>query len=719
MDVFALTMRLKEEGAATVRVALDSMRKGLKDTAKDSSTLNNELKGLSNQFKTLASSIAAAAGGAAALKAIDTYSSMNNQLKLAAGSSDEFAKAQAAVIRIAQQTNQPIENVAELYAKTARSAAALGISQTDIAKMTQTVSQALIVSGSDAGAASGALQQLGQALAAGTVRAEEFNSIMDGAPALIQAVEKDLGLATGGLRKLALEGKLSSDIFAQAIIQNTSVANQFGKMVPTLAQQVTGLRNQFVLLTGGIAESTGVTQTLGNAIAWLKNNLPTVTALVGSLAAAFVVYRGALIAAAVASAALTAAETVAAFFALAKAVRSVADASALLSLATGGWLKAVVVVASLTAGYFSFDYIQRQLTKTMAGLTAQITEQADRTAYLSKVNASIHPVLQKTAAIKLDNTVKGKSYIEMLADLAGMTTITTSQHKALTTEATRLSVALTASNLTMAKRLELAKQLQTVETALGNARVKLSMQESAAKFKASAGTFGAPSGPTRGFDVANIDPATLAGQVNKGIAPALDATRAAFIAEMSALGAQMDKEITNVLSNALASGIENAIATGSIGEGFKSVAAALLGGLGDIVQRLGVAMLPVAALMQKLMESMASLNPYAMAAAAVGLIALGASMKGIARRAVGGVSSGTAAMGGTIGGLGISGGGTITTRQFGTTMAGAASQSVAPVQPMNVTIIGPNDPNAQRQIATLMDNAARRGLVQGSQLRTV
>lgn len=712
-------MRLREEGAATVRVALDSMRKGLKDTAKDSSKLDNELKGLSNQFKTLASSIAAAAGGAAALKAIDTYASMNNQLKLAAGSSEEFAKAQAAVIRIAQQTNQPIENVAELYAKTARSAAALGISQTDIAKMTQTVSQALIVSGSDAGAASGALQQLGQALAAGTVRAEEFNSIMDGAPALIQAVEKDLGLATGGLRKLALEGKLSSDIFAQAIIRNNSVAEQFGKMVPTLAQQVAGLRNQFVLLTGRIAETTGVTSTLGNAIAWLKNNLPTVVGLVGSLTAAFVAYRAAMIGAAVASAALTAAETIAGFFSLAKAVRSLADASALMSLVTGGWVKALAVVASVAAGYASFDYIQRKLSETMAGLTAQISDQADRTAYLGKVNASIHPVLQKTAAIKLDNTVKGKTYIEMLAELAGITTITTSQHKALTTEATRLSVALTASNLTMAKRLELAKQLQTVETALGNARVKLTLEESAAKLKASAGTFGAPTGPTRGFTVANIDPATLAGQVNKGIAPALDATRAAFVAQMTELGAQMDQEITNVLGNALASGIENAIATGSIGEGFKSVAAALLGGLGDIVQRLGVAMLPVAALMQKLMESMASLNPYAMAAAAVGLIALGASMKGIARRAVGGVSSGTAAMGGTIGGLGISGGGTVTTRQFGTTMAGAASQSVAPVQPMNVTIIGPNDPNAQRQIATLMDNAARRGLVQGSQLRTV
>lgn len=74
-------------------------------------------------------------------------------------------------------------------------------------------------------------------------------------------------------------------------------------------------------------------------------------------------------------------------------------------------------------------------------------------------------------------------------------------------------------------------------------------------------------------------------------------------------------------------------------------------------------------------------------------------------------------MGGGIGSLGV--GGSTVTRTFNPTMSGSTGASVQAATPMQVTIIGPNDPNAQRAIATLMDNAARRGLVQGAGVRTL
>ena len=51
---------------------------------------------------------------------------------------------------------------------------------------------------------------------------------------------------------------------------------------------------------------------------------------------------------------------------------------------------------------------------------------------------------------------------------------------------------------------------------------------------------------------------------------------------------------------------------------------------------------------------------------------------------------------------------------------GVPGAAVTPQSPITVhqTIIGPNDPQAQRQIAQLMDNAARRGLLTGSGMRT-
>jgi hypothetical protein len=98
-----------------------------------------------------------------------------------------------------------------------------------------------------------------------------------------------------------------------------------------------------------------------------------------------------------------------------------------------------------------------------------------------------------------------------------------------------------------------------------------------------------------------------------------------------------------------------------------------------------------------------------MVAAAVGLIALGGMMKGMASRMT------TTGAGAPVssGGFGYTAGGqggiTLPGLTFGPTMAAAAAGGLSPMQPMNVTIIGPNDPSAQRQMQELLRNAQRRG----------
>jgi len=709
MDVFALTMRLKEEGAGQVRAAVGKMRESFKAAAKDAKVLNKATSDLSSQFKNLATSLAAVAGAGATMRAMDAYAQMTNQLKLATSSTEEFEAAQKAVIGIAQRTNQPLESVAELYGKVSRSAGALGLSQDQVAKLTENVNKALLINKTDAGAAAGGMIQLAQALSNGVVRAEEFNSIMESMPPLIQAMEKEAGLVPGTLRKMAVEGRLSSEEFAKAMVSNRRITQQFADYVPTVSQQLVGLRNQFVLLAGKVGEVTGFTETLSKAIGWLKDNLPTVTALVGGLAAMWVTYKLAILGAAAATALVSGAETLASLFALAKAVKSVGDAVAFVSLATGGWAKLLGLVLALGAGYTAFNYIMNRLDGVMGSLNTKITEQANGLRYLANANVSLHGVLAKTATFTNGAAEKAKSYMEMLTELAGLMPITTSQQAALTAEEKRLSSELAKTNINMATRLKLAQQLKAVQEALGTATIKYSLSESAARFKAQAGTFGA--GPLkRGFEVTPLDPERVKTAVG-GIKPSLDVARAEFNQQMESFAADLDTQLKNTLVDGLVSGIESAIASGSIKQGFKALGATILSGIGNILIQLGSAMLPVSKLVAKLWASLASLNPVAMAAAAVGMIAIGAAMRGVAGRIAGGGMAGGG--GGNVSGfsapaLASSGAMTLPTQFYGPTAAGAAN-TIERVNPVNVTIIGPNDPAAQRQMQELLRNANRRG----------
>ena len=179
------------------------------------------------------------------------------------------------------------------------------------------------------------------------------------------------------------------------------------------------------------------------------------------------------------------------------------------------------------------------------------------------------------------------------------------------------------------------------------------------------------------------------------------------------------QSLGTVLADSLANGITAAVQSGSISEGFKELGRTMLGGLGAMIRDFGIKALVASQFMLNLLKSFASLNPVAGAAAATGLIALGSVMVGLAGRGA------RASFGTTNTGInrGAATSSTFTERGsialpssiFGSaTPASGISGNVAAAGNMvtvNATIIGPNDPNAQRQMQELMKRASARGAV--------
>lgn len=172
--------------------------------------------------------------------------------------------------------------------------------------------------------------------------------------------------------------------------------------------------------------------------------------------------------------------------------------------------------------------------------------------------------------------------------------------------------------------------------------------------------------------------------------------------------------VGDALVGGIVGGIEQAVASGNISEGFKAFASLLLAGIGDAMIRFGLAAKVFSDFMQKIKDSLSLGSPRAALMFSLALIGVGAALKGAARGMFGGQSGGAAYSTASFGGGGFSGGmgsqGALPTTQliFGQTSATTAA-GMTPRQAMNVTIIGPNDPTAQRAIQELLNKANNRG----------
>lgn len=204
----------------------------------------------------------------------DEYISLNNRLKVATDTQEEFAGAQKLTFAIAQDTRAQLGDTAELYQRLALSTKALSLSQGELADITTTINKALVVSGSTVQGANAAIVQLGQGLAAGALRGQEFNSVAEQAPRLLTALADGLGKTIGGLREMANTGQLTAEVVVKAVrSQRKAIDEEFEKTSVTIGQANTRIRNSLILLVGEQLEASGAANDLVAALDSLRTLL--------------------------------------------------------------------------------------------------------------------------------------------------------------------------------------------------------------------------------------------------------------------------------------------------------------------------------------------------------------------------------------------------------------------------------------------------------------
>ena len=196
--------------------------------------------------------------GRAFLVAADNMSQLNARIERLTGSAATASQTMQNLMRISSATGGSLQDTTKLWETLSTALRDTGATNGQIIQLTETLQKIGRIGGSSSEEMANALRQFGQSISSGTVRAEEFNSILEQMPELARQIAAGMGVSIGELRQLMLDGKLTAEDALNAIQKQTGSVNaEFEKLPRTLSQANTALTNSFLTMVDNINQATG------------------------------------------------------------------------------------------------------------------------------------------------------------------------------------------------------------------------------------------------------------------------------------------------------------------------------------------------------------------------------------------------------------------------------------------------------------------------------
>lgn len=350
----------------------------------------------------------------------DAYNNLQARIKLVTGEGAGFVTAFEGITEVAKRTSTSLESTGTLFTKLAAAGKEMGYGQEKALQLTETINQAVQLSGSSAQASEAALTQLIQSLQSGVFRGDEFNSVMEQAPRLSKAVADGLGVATGELRKMAEAGTLTSDVVIKSLTnQSAIITSEFAKLPPTVGRALQGLATQWTLYVGEADKASGSSALAAKAIGGLSDNLKTVAGLLfdaGKAALAYTAYK-------------LADTFIATSVAAAGTARDLATATAATAASTAAAEKNTAALAAnkierdamgvaITRNAAALTGNAAAMTDLATGLAATSTRYGENKVQMAAMGAELAATTGKTIATTAEVGLMGKT-ISTIGTVAG------------------------------------------------------------------------------------------------------------------------------------------------------------------------------------------------------------------------------------------------------------------------------------------------------------
>ena len=305
---------------------VEQMAEGYRRAAEQEEVLNRGLRngnsaagGLLGKVKGIVATLASGAGLKALTGLSDKLTSTTARLSFMVDDGGSVDALEQKIMASAQRSRSYYLDTASAIASMGSNAGRAFGNNDELIGFMELINKSFVIGGASAEGQSAAMLQLTQAMAAGALRGEELNSILENAPSIARAIESYMGIAEGSIKQYAEEGLVTAGVVKNAMFASADEINaKFESMPMTWAQIATKMQNtalaafdpvltrlnqvansaQFNTVINGAINglamlatvATGVLDLLINGASFVVENWSWISPIVYGLVAAFIAY---------------------------------------------------------------------------------------------------------------------------------------------------------------------------------------------------------------------------------------------------------------------------------------------------------------------------------------------------------------------------------------------------------------------------------------------
>lgn len=240
------------EELARAGAAFDSIEQNIRDAGNQQDRFNRRIRDGTTAADSLwgkLKGIAVTVGGLAAAKKIigisDDLASTRARLNLIVDDGGSVSELEKKIMASAQRSRSAYFDTASAIASLGANAGAAFANTDEIIAFMEQINKQFVIGGASAQGQAAAMLQLTQAMAAGALRGEELNSILENAPGIARAIESYMGIAEGSIKSYAEQGLITAEVVKNAMFAAADETNaKFESMPKTWAQIWTSMQNK-------------------------------------------------------------------------------------------------------------------------------------------------------------------------------------------------------------------------------------------------------------------------------------------------------------------------------------------------------------------------------------------------------------------------------------------------------------------------------------------